>query len=75
MEEFYKAGSTGLTYTHWEYMYIVRLYKSGMSIAGIGREYVKIRKGLNLGFAWIIVEHAVMRYLERLRFWTKERQA
>ena len=75
MEEIYTAGSSGLTYTHNDYINIVRMYKSGMSIAGIGREYVKEHKGLNLGFARIIVENAVMRYLERLRFWTKERQA
>lgn len=75
MEEIYIAGSTGLTYTHGDYINIVRMYKSGMSIAGIGREYVKEHKGLNLGFARIIVENAVMRYLERLRYWTKERQA
>ncbi len=75
MEEIYIAGSTGLTYTHGDYINIVRMYKSGMSIAGIGREYVKEHKGLNLGFARIIVENAVMRYLERLRYWKKERQA
>lgn len=75
MEEIYIAGFTGLTYTHGDYINIVRMYKSGMSIAGIGREYVKEHKGLNLGFARIIVENAVMRYLERLRYWTKERQA
>lgn len=75
MEEIYTAGSTGLMYTHADYINIVRMYKSGMSIAGIGREYVKEHKGFNLGFARIIVENAVMRYLERLRYWTKERQA
>ena len=75
MEVIYTAGSSGLTYTHGDYINIVRMYTSGMSIAGIGREYVKNHKGLNLGFARIIVEHAVMRYLERLRHWRKERQA
>lgn len=75
MEEIYTAGSTGLMYTHGDYINIVRMYKSGMSIAGIGREYVKEHKGLNLGFARIIVENAVMRYLERFRYWKKERQA
>lgn len=73
MDVIYTAGSSGLTYTHGDYINIVRMYKSGMSIAGIGREYVKEHKGLNLGFARIIVEHAVMRYLERLRYWTKDR--
>lgn len=74
MDEIYTAGFSGLTYTHDDYINIVRMYRSGMSFAGISREYVKEHKGLNLGFARIIVEHAVMRYLERLRYWTKERQ-
>ena len=74
MEKNYTAGSSGLTYTYDDYVNIVRMYRSGMSVAGIGREYVKDHKGLNLGLARIIVEHAVMRYLERLRFWTKECQ-
>lgn len=75
MEEIYTAGSSGLTYTYVDYRNIVRLYRSGMSVAGICQEYLKDHKGLNLGFARIIVEHAVMRYLECLRYWTKERQA
>lgn len=74
MEEIYTAGSTGLTYTHGDYINIVRMYSSGMTLAEIVRQYVKEHKGLKPGFAWIIVEHAVMRYLERLRYWTKERQ-
>lgn len=74
MEKIYTAGSSGLTYTHNDYINIVRMYRSGMSFTGIGREYVKEHKGLNLGFARIIVEHAVMLYLERFRHWTKERQ-
>lgn len=73
MDLIYTAGSSGLTYTYDDYRNIVRMYRSGMSFAGIAREYVKEHKGLNLGFARIIVEHAVMRYLERLRYWTKER--
>lgn len=73
MDEIYTAGSSGLMYTHDDYINIVRMYRSGMSIAGIGREFVKNHKGLNLGFARIIIEHAVMRYLELLRHLTKER--
>lgn len=53
MEVIYTAGSSGLTYTHGDYINIVRMYTSGMSIAGIGREYVKEHKGLNLSLIHI----------------------
>lgn len=71
MEKIYSTGLSGLVYTESDYQEIIRLYRTGMSISGIYHEYAKLHKRLNVGFSRIIVENAVMRYIERLNYWTK----
>lgn len=74
MEEIYTAGSSGLTYTHGDYINIVHMYTSGMSLEHIYCIYAKQHKGLSLRSARTIVLDALMRYVSLLRYWKKERQ-
>ena len=74
MDGFYLFNLDGIdyTYSHDDYIFIINQYRAGMSVNGITRKYAA-RCDLLSCQARIIVEHAIMRYLERLRFWTKER--
>lgn len=74
MDGYYLFNLDGIdyTYSHDDYIFIINQYRAGMFVNGITRKYAA-RCDLLSCQARIIVEHAIMRYLERLRFWTKER--
>lgn len=74
MDGYYLFNLDGIdyTYSHDDYIFIINQYRAGMSVYGITRKYAAFRDLLSCQ-SKIIVEHAIMRYLERLRYWTKER--
>ena len=74
MDGYYLFNLDGInyTYSHDDYIFIINQYRAGMSANGITRKYAALRDLLSCQ-ARIIVEHAIMRHLERLRYWTNER--
>lgn len=72
MNEIFVAGASGLTYTQADYCRIVDLYRSGMSLSGITHDYADKHKGCCIGYARIIVDHAIFRYLDLYRKWTHD---
>lgn len=74
MDGYYLFNLDGIdyTYSHDDYIFIINQYRAGMSVNGITRKYAALRDLLSCQ-SKIIVEHAIMRYLERLSYWTKER--
>ena len=74
MSGYYLFNLDGIDYiySHDDYVFIINQYRAGMSVNGITRKYAALRDLLSCQ-SKIIVEHVIMRYLERLRYWTKER--
>ena len=74
MDGYYLFNLDGIdyTYSHDDYIFIINQYRAGMSVNGITRKYAA-RCDLLSCQSRIIVEHAIMRYLDRLRYWIKER--